>query len=277
MNYLLARIKNSRKQPYRVVVSGKDVFDKFKSNIKDYPEYDSDHKLDEDSWFKIDNFKSKVYCIELLKNNFDSKDYPILEKKEFNEINFLCYVHDDDFYFQKITPSLFLNKRTLVFSDAAKIEKSENTIVINNLPDAIYFKNKDTLIFRNLSSISSIFQGIDQLYKEATQAQVVEFLSNPFIKIDNGFSAELVSKPNRKRIALAIATLDSMSDQDKLDIFEYIEEYCGDRIAFDSKNGKCLVSTDEELKNLVYGIEQRFYTTPIGKERRLANSVQVIS
>ena len=28
-----------------------------------------------------------------------------------------------------------------------------------------------------------------------------------------------------------------------------------------------------ELKMLLYGIEQRFYTTPVGGEKRLANSV----
>ena len=33
------------------------------------------------------------------------------------------------------------------------------------------------------------------------------------------------------------------------------------------------VGSENELKMLLYGIEQRFYTTPVGGEKRLANSV----
>ena len=31
--------------------------------------------------------------------------------------------------------------------------------------------------------------------------------------------------------------------------------------------------SEKELKELIYGIEQRYYTTEIGNEKRLANSV----
>jgi hypothetical protein len=37
-----------------------------------------------------------------------------------------------------------------------------------------------------------------------------------------------------------------------------------------------LSSSDDELKFLLYGIEQRFYTTMFGQEKRLANSIQTI-
>ena len=33
------------------------------------------------------------------------------------------------------------------------------------------------------------------------------------------------------------------------------------------------ISSEQNLKMLLYGIEQRFYTTLIGDEKRLANSV----
>ena len=38
------------------------------------------------------------------------------------------------------------------------------------------------------------------------------------------------------------------------------------------------ISTDEDLKLLIFGIEQRFYTTRYGeKESRLANSIQALT
>ena len=36
------------------------------------------------------------------------------------------------------------------------------------------------------------------------------------------------------------------------------------------------IGSEENLKQLMYGIEQRYYTTPIGNEKRLANSITTI-
>ena len=39
------------------------------------------------------------------------------------------------------------------------------------------------------------------------------------------------------------------------------------------KNGKFEVSTDSNLKKVLYGIDERYYTTPIENEKRIANSI----
>lgn len=57
-------------------------------------------------------------------------------------------------------------------------------------------------------------------------------------------------------------------------MLEYIQDYCGGhKLNFDKDNGKFEIKTDDELKYLLYGIEQRLYTTPLSQEKRLANSV----
>lgn len=81
-------------------------------------------------------------------------------------------VQGDEFYFQKITPSLFIKRKTIAFGEVAIIEESKERLVINSLPDAIYRKASDSLLFRDLVTISSIFKGIDVLYKEATEDEV---------------------------------------------------------------------------------------------------------
>lgn len=53
-------------------------------------------------------------------------------------------------------------------------------------------------------------------------------------------------------------------------IFSYIGEYCP---SLKTPDNKFAVNSEDELKLLLYGIEQRFYTTLVGGERRLANSV----
>lgn len=141
-------------------------------------------------------------------------------------------------------------------------------MVINSEPDAIYFTQSDTLIFTNLATISSIFKGIDVLYKEATDQEVEQFLEEDFIELADDYNLAKVSKPNRKRIALA------MEPEERDPMLSYIHSYCDQKLRFDTDNGKFEIKTDDELKYLLYGIEQRFYTTLLSKERRLANSVQ---
>jgi hypothetical protein len=274
MDHILARVKGLRKKPYFKMVSDQSLFDIKVVNLDACIPYNPDHNLDEDAWFKIEGFSHQAFCLDFLKQDFDSKDYNDLTKDNFSKIAFLFAVQGDDFYFQKITPSLFVKRKTLVFGEMAKLEKSQTRLVINSLPDAVYFKTADILIFRNLATISSIFTGIDELYKEATNEEVEQFLDEPFIELSDDYSLDKVSKPNRKRIGLAMATLEAMSADDKANMLDYIDGYCGEQmLKLDREKQKFEISNDDELKNLLYGIEQRFYTTPFGQEKRLANSV----
>ncbi|EPI5811318.1 MULTISPECIES: ATP F0F1 synthase synthase [Vibrio] len=273
MDHILAHIKTRAKKRIFKLVSEQSLFDPVTVDLTACVPYNPDHNLDEDSWFKIEGFSNQAFCIDLLQKVFDSKDYDDLTKENFSKIAYLFAVQGDDFYFQKVTPSLFVKRKTLVFGEAATLEQSQTRLVINALPDAVYFKGSDTLVFRNLATISSIFKGIDELYKEATKEEVEQFLDESFIELSNDYGVEKVSTPNRKRIGLAMKTLESMSADDKTNMLEYIDGYCEQKLKFDQQNQKFEISTDEDLKLLVYGIEQRFYTTPFGNEKRCANSV----
>lgn len=273
MEHILAHIKTRTKKRIFKLVSDQSLFDPITDDVSACVPYNPDHNLDEDAWFKIEGFSNQAYGLDLLKKEFDSKDYHDLAKANFPKIAYLFAVQGDDFYFQKITPSLFVKRKTLVFGETAELEKSQTRLVINALPDAVYFKAADTLIFKSLATISSIFKGIDELYKEATKEEVEQFLDESFIELSNNYSVEKVSKPNRKRIGLAMKTLEGMSVDDKTNMLDYIDGYCEQKLKFDQQNQKFEISTDEDLKLLVYGIEQRFYTTPFGNEKRCANSV----
>lgn len=273
MDHVLARIKGLRKAPYRKLLSDHTLFGAIVVNAAACVPYNPDHNLDEDSWFKVESFSEQPYCLEPLKKAFDSKDYNEIASDQFPKISYLVAIQGEDFHFQKVTPSLFIKKKMIAFGEVANVEEDGNRLVINSMPDAIYLTASDTLVFRSLSSIAGIFVGIDELYKEATQEEVEEFLEESFIELTNEYCVDRVSRPNRKRIALAMATLDAMSEDDREGMLSYIESYCEDKLAYDRENKKFEVATDEDLKLLLYGIEQRFYTTPIGQEKRLANSV----
>jgi hypothetical protein len=276
MDQVLTKVKGHSKKTIFKLLSDQTLFDELIITDDACVEYVPDHNLDEDSWFKIDKFSEQQYCIEILKNDFDSKDYDDLPKTKFKDIAQLYAIQGNDFYFQKITPSLFVSKKMIAFGEAATLENSDKRLVVNTFPDAIYYKNIDRLVFKSLATISSIFKGIDVLYKEATNEEVETFLEEDFIELSGDFNIEKVSKPNRKRVALAMDTLAAMPAADRDQMCTYIHSYCEKKLKFDKGNSKFEVTTDDELKYLLYGIEQRFYTTPLGHERRLANSVQAM-
>ena len=55
-----------------------------------------------------------------------------------------------------------------------------------------------------------------------------------------------------------------------LAVYNYIKDYYPN---LKLENGKAQISNEEDLKNILYGLEERFYTTLISKEKRIANSI----
>ena len=66
--------------------------------------------------------------------------------------------------------------------------------------DCYYKKDADKLYFKSLNTITSIFDGINVLYREATNQEVEEFLEMDMINVAAGFSKDDVKTANRRRI-----------------------------------------------------------------------------
>ena len=276
MNHTIAKIRQrGTGTKYRKILTGETLYT-LPDNLTPHVEYSPTHNLDEDCWFGIENFSQKEYCLDILQRDFVSAEYDArLTHEEAEKLDFIFTYQDDNlYYFQKITKSQLQYRRYIKLGDDYTFTANSRDISVNTIPDAIYIRNTDTLHFKRLSSISGIFDGISELYREATHEETVNFLGNDFISLQDGFSAENVKQPNRKRIALAIEKINSYDNAQRTAVFGCIREYYPDLI---DENGAFKVSTDDELKLLLYGIDQRFYTTPDGRERRIANSVIVIN
>lgn len=275
MNYLIAKIKGARGQYFKILSDTDEVYP-LPENLENHIAYDPAYKLEEDEWFIIGNFSNTDFFLEFLRNRFHSTDYDQIPLSEYNKIEYLCAYQDNRYFFQKISDSLLIKKKYVSLSQTPVFVQNEPIIILNKVPDAIYDNNSDVLYFRKLSTISSIFRGIDTLYKEATQSETEQFLQSNFIQLEDGYDANKVKTANRKRIALAMDTLAAYSNEDRRSIFSYIKGYCED-LQYDESNSHFKLKSEEDLKKLLYGIEQRYYTTVLGGEKRLANSVLVLS
>lgn len=271
MNHLLAKTKGKKGNFYKVL-SNKTIFST-PDDLKNAKEYDANYKLEDDEWFFVADFSKEDFCIDFLKKKFVSAEYNQIPVKEYQHIEFLVSVQGSKFYFQKMLSSQLLEKKWFSISESPKLVADKPIIVINNSADGIYNRDEDILYFKKLTSVSAIFKGIEILYREATNDETETFLKNDFIKLEDGYDAESVKTANRKRIAMAMDTLNKFTKEEKKQVFSYIQDYCKD-VKF--QNEAFEIRTEEDLKQILYGIEQRYYTTPFGHEKRLANSVTLI-
>ena len=279
MEYIFARIR-SREQKVKNKFICKTEEKLYKASVELVQEihpYDNATVLDENSWFIIEEFSKKEYAKDtkdirdiLGKPSISSVDYNSLELNEFNRVSYIFSISDDmkEINFQRVgKASLIQKKMVVLFNGAFEYQPESITFIINEMPDAIYVKDRDTLYFQKLSSITGIFKNINELCREATNEETDAFLKSEFLKAS--IDVKSVSIPNRKRITLAIETLRNLEPEQQGLIFSYMTEYWDKKL----KDGKFEITNNKELEMLLYGIEQRFYTTEVGAEKRIANSI----
>lgn len=270
MNHVIARIKG-RDNVFEKLYSGESIFE-LPDGLDAAVEYSPETILEDDEWYKLDRFSSTAYVIDELTHDFNTTNYAEANRVKTESIEYIISVQDNTYFFQRILKHSLMMKKRITLGDTVRLDPGEKSIVINSLPDAIYVKDTDTLYFRKLSIISPIFKGIDELYREATEEETEEFLKNDFVELEEGYGVKNIKKSNRKRIAMAMETLESFSKRDKQKILKYTHEYYP-ALKYEEEKNVFSIGNEEEMKYLLWGIEQRYYTTPVTRERRVANSV----
>lgn len=268
-NFIYAKVK--RKQNlFRVIESDQDIYD----SVPELTglEYAPTTLIEEEELYKLSDFSTTTYIPSFLKGDLDSVNYDQISKVDLRKLSFICTLQDDLYFFQIINSSYYISKKWFSI-DELSLEVDKPIVTINPIADAIYDKQADVLYFKKLSVVNRIFKGMDQLYRAATDQETSEFLESAFLEVNEDFGKEKVAIPNRKRIALVSETMGRFNDEEKQKIYDYTSQYGHVRY----ENGKFKVETDEDLKFVLWGIEQRFYTTLIGGEKRVANSVIAIS
>lgn len=254
----------------KLLTTNRTVFD-LPEKLKQAYEYSPETILPEDEWFVLKNFSKKPYFLSILEtDSFSSSNYKSIEPADFGKIEFILSKHNGYSYIQRITKTRQIRQKGFLFIGNEVEYKDDMVLIsINTLPDAIYSEKEDSLYFQRLNSLTAVFKGIEILYREATKDEVNSFLSLPILTLEENYTSEKVGISNRKRIAMAIDILNKFSDDQKNDLFSYVRSYCphiSTDDGFTIKSEKC-------LKEFLYGIEQRYYTTLIGEEKRLANSI----
>lgn len=265
-NYIYGKVK--RKQHFfRVIETETEVYGTANLVLNGI-EYNPATLVEDEELYQLVSFSTSGFSLDFLQNDLDSVNHDQITKADLKKLSFICTVQDNLYFFQIINSSFYISKKWFSIDELA-LETDKPIITINPFADAIYDKQNDVLYFKKLTAAQKIFKGMDQLYRAATDAETSTFLNNDFLEVNENFITEKVTIPNRKRIALVNETLDRFSEEEKLAVYDYTNQYGHVTYA----NGKFKIESDDDLKFVLWGIEQRFYTTPVGGEKRVANSI----
>lgn len=272
---ILGKIKCKRNElGYRKLISVDDnVYENITSLVQESILYNPNTLLEsKNQWYKLTEFSHNEFLNSNLNSIIESSaSYSMLKHEEWGLLVYLLVINDNFIYIQGIGKNISVKKKKLFkISDGFQYDAQREEIIIKDIPDAIYDIGADTLYFQKLLSLTKIFPGIDSLYKEATDQEIKTFLKQSFIILKNGFSYSEVKTLNRKRIALLQGMMVDLSIEGKMRIISYIGEYCS---SLKRVEDAFEIGTEKDLKLLLYGLQERFYTTPIGDEKRIANSI----
>ncbi len=252
---------------FRIIETETQVYDIANLTLNGL-DYNPSTLIEDEEIYKLINFSESDYCMDFLTSELNTVEYDQISKDDLKKLSFICTVQDNLYFFQIINSTFYISKKWFSIEELT-LQTEKPIITINPFADAIYDKEQNTLYFKKLTSAQKIFKGMDQLYKEATEAESETFLESEFLEVSENFTVSHISVPNRKRIALVNETLSRFTSEEKQHIYDYTNEY--GQVTFE--NGKFKIESDDDLKFVLWGIEQRFYTTPIGHEKRVANSI----
>lgn len=267
MPNLIAFIQIRKNKCFKLLPISENIFSDIE--IENEVNYSPEQQLEDEEWFKIEKFSNYDFYPKYFNLLQSTTNFLTAKVDDFSKMKFLVYLTEECIYFQKVFKSNFIRTKGFRFWENNYIYLNEaDMFVIKDLPDAIYYKKQDKLVFKKLEILEIMFKGISELYREATSQEIQEFLLNEQILLSH-FVPEDVKKPNRHRIALVKDKLETFSEEEIIKLFDYTKTYCNSLV----QDNKFVVSSDNDLKLLLYGLLERYYTSPVSQEKRTANSI----
>ena len=274
MDFLFVKTKGKRGS-FCKVLSDQQVYCDIPS-FEDNRPYNDEVRLLENQWFVLANFSQKEYAPSLVKDEFNAAQWSQIDRENYERIDYIVAVQDDgnQLIFQNITSSLIYKRQNwLSLDDQPSLLNKAHLLVIHDQADAYYQRNNDCLYFQRLSSITNIFPGINELYNEATDDEVDLVLSLPILNVVPDFTKDKVKTANRRKIREALDMYNQYNNQQKEQLPLYMQKYCPD-LSFNDVTRKFEISDEKTLTLFLNGLCQRYYTTEISQEKKVALSTE---
>lgn len=277
MDILLGKVS---KALYKILCSKEiDVFKKYRDvDFSHALPYSPHSTLDDDQWFYIESPSAKKIKNPITEcTTANSNDWVQITADKYSSIRFLVLIDKvkGRAFYQKVPDSLLISKPKLgIFglNDQPTIIY-DPIILINEIPDAIYYELLNRVYFRDISKLTNIFLGIDQQFKAATEEEVSDFVNSNIFNTVSGFDIKKVPTAVRKKITLVKQRYDKFKAVEQAQFISNVQQYLPN---INFKNGKFIISNSEDVRDLADALDQKFHNTPITNEPRRTQSYRTL-
>lgn len=222
---VMAKLKRGE---LRIIFNGETADEQFGflrvPNIENSVNFFDAQTAEVDEWLLVQN--ANELAAEYLEIPNETVTYASLGKRDLGDIQVIIKYSDEGIVWQKITPSKILtNERVLlVDTDRPVVNERENSVSVSGKVDAFYDCGTQSLYFKKMSTVNSIFPNLAQFYRSATDEEREEFLGAGFV------SAENIARFGERTMKMIAAVLDDemidLSDSNvKQNVLEIAQQY----------------------------------------------------
>ena len=241
--------------------------------------FDPEAQLEHEDWFYIEIDDIHMSMVKEYGDKFLSTvSLNDVTEEEFAKIDLIFRkVENDGLVFQKITKSKRMVDKSIL-KWIPNIGKPERTIIENGieLKSAIdaYFDGNDRLYFKNFRTIRSLFKGIDDYYRIASQAEVDEFKQFNLVSFASDFE---IKTNNLKMLAvLKDYEIDLDDIAVKSTLLRSYSQYPNQEFELD-ENQNFIIDSNRKLTCLLKLALGRLYTNPITHHKMEANHAKKLN
>jgi len=241
--------------------------------------FDPEAQLEHEDWFYIEIDDDHMPMVKEYGDKFLSTvSLNDVTEEEFTKIDLIFRkVENDGLVFQKITKSKRMVDKSIL-KWIPNIGKPERTIIENGieLKSAIdaYFDGNDRLYFKNFRTIRSLFKGIDDYYRIASQAEVDEFKQFNLVSFVSDFE---IKTNNLKMLAvLKDYGIDLNDIGVKRTLLRSYSQYPNQEFELD-ENQNFIIDSNRKLTCLLKLALGRLYTNPITHHKMEANHAKKLN
>ena len=254
--------------------------------------FDIDIALASDEWFCItpDEEQRESMIAPYLESTESTVDLNPLSGNQYNSINCFYLASKDDtgddtgddtpiqIIFNRVYPKYcVISKKFFSFDTSTPALKTETkSVEFSGIVDAYWDGTK--LYFKRYSAVKPLFSGLEDLYRQASMTEVLEFLNNDFFFIESSFNLNKIGERARKNIAalLDAGQIDLTDADTRTQYNEYAREY--NELDFNiQEDGKFTLTKPVDLSNVINILMERLYTSPITHEKRVAHGTTAVA
>ena len=289
MKHLFARIGKSE---YARVFAGTEIptelAEKFAVPTLDplqLKSFDPEVQLAGDEWFFVDLSpeQTKAMVNPYIEVARSTADINLVSGSDYGRTDCLFLVDQPEqggsqVLFHRVRRSSVVSARKFLCFDSGvpQYQSVTNTIEFDATVHG-YWDGLSRLYFRNYHDISPLVKGFEQVYREATEAELDGFLESPLFSVQSGFRKEKAGQRNLRHVASLAETMPRLEDPATRRAFlAYARQYPGLSLAFE-EDGRIRISKPTDLTSAINVLLERLYTAPISHEMRMAGSTTVLA